>query len=99
MKRKNKIIWGISSLVFLVIIISTGAGLYMLDYALRPDNQEKDFRATDLQGSWKYMLTEYPHISQWVDSLQQTKALKDTFIITDDHIRLHDPYDDDRLHV
>ena len=89
MKRKNKIIWGISSLVFLVIIISTGAGLYMLDYALRPDNQEKDFRATDLQGSWKYMLTEYPHISQWVDSLQQTKALKDTFIITDDHIRLH----------
>ena len=61
----------------------------MLDYALRPDSQEKDFRATDLQGSWKYMLTEYPYISQWVDSLQQTKALKDTFIITDDHIRLH----------
>ena len=89
MKRKNKIIWGIFSLVFLVIIICTGAGLYMLDYALRPDSQEKDFRATDLQGSWKYMLTEYPYISQWVDSLQQTKALKDTFIITDDHIRLH----------
>ncbi len=89
MKRRTKIIWSISGFVFLVIIICTGAGLYMLDYALCPDNQEKDFRETDLQGSWKYMLTEYPFISQWVDSLQQSKALKDTFIITDDHIRLH----------
>lgn len=89
MKRKTKIIWSIVSLITLAILICIGVGLYMLDYALCPDSQGQNFRGKNLQSSWKFILTEYPYINQWVDSLKQNKALKDTFIMTDDHIRLH----------
>lgn len=63
-------------------------GFYMLDYSLRPaDNNGKD-----LKGSWEYMFNTYPELKPWVDSLRQAEALKDTFIIAPDDTRLHGYY-------
>ena len=61
----------------------------MLDYALRPIAVEKDYRASDLSGSWRYMFDKYPEIEPWVDSLRQVAALKDTFVVASDGARLH----------
>lgn len=70
----------------LLILLSVG-GYYMVDYALTPPNRGKD-----IEGSYEYMYKEYPHLHPYMDSLQQTKALRDTFITTIDGIRLHGFY-------
>lgn len=70
----------------LLILLSVG-GYYMVDYALTPPNRGKD-----IEGSYEYMYKEYPHLRPYMDSLQQTKALRDTFITTTDGIRLHGFY-------
>ena len=70
----------------LLILLSVG-GYYMVDYALTPLNRGKD-----IEGSYEYMYKEYPHLRPYMDSLQQTKALRDTFITTIDGIRLHGFY-------
>ncbi|MBQ4519840.1 MAG: alpha/beta hydrolase [Bacteroidaceae bacterium] len=70
----------------LLILLSVG-GYYMVDYALTPPNRGKD-----IEGSYEYMYKEYPHLRPYMDSLQQTKALRDTFITTIDGIRLHGFY-------
>lgn len=86
MERK-KLIIGTASLSGLLIIILLGASQYMLDYSLRPENRGKD-----LTGSRKYMLEKYPHLKPWMDSLEQAKALKDTFIYASDNVKLHAYY-------
>ena len=75
-------------IVFLVLLILLSAGgYYMVDYALSPPNRGKD-----IEGSYEYMYKEYPHLLPYMDSLQQAKALRDTFITTTDGIRLHGFY-------
>lgn len=69
-----------------ILLILIGAGFYMLDYSLKP-NEGKD-----IEGSYQYMFKEYPTLQTWVDSLQQTHALKDTFILASDNARLHALY-------
>lgn len=63
------------------------ASNFMLGYSLSPANRGKD-----LAGSWTYMLDTYPELKPWKDSLEQTRALKDTFIIAPDGNRLHAYY-------
>lgn len=91
-KTHKKVIGIIIGAVLILAVICIGAGNYMLDYALCPEAKDKDFRASDLKGSWEYMFNEYPYLKNWVDSLQQTKALKDTFIYSTDGVRLHAMY-------
>lgn len=67
-------------------------GLYMLDYALCPVAAQKDYRHSNLQGSWNYLFKEYPYVRPWVDSLRRIDALKDTFIVATDGTRLHAYY-------
>ena len=56
----------------------------MLDFSLRPVNRGKD-----MEGSMAYMRQTYPHIVPWIDSLNQCRALRDTFITAPDGIRMH----------
>lgn len=86
-RLKKKLLISIGIAIVSVIIILTGGSLYMLDYSLRPENRGKD-----LEGSLEYMRESYPQIIPWIDSLQQYKALKDTFITAPDGIRLHGYY-------
>lgn len=85
MKKKYLIATGIALVVLVVGLL--GASQYMLDYSLRPKN-----RGRDLPGSWQYMFETYPYLKPWTDSLEQAKALKDTFIYSHDNIKLHAYY-------
>ena len=42
-----------------------------------------------MEGSFTFMREKYPQIIPWVDSLQNHHALRDTFIISPDGIRMH----------
>lgn len=85
MKRKILILSG--AVLLALILTVTGGSLYMLNYSLRPENRGKD-----LQGSMEYMMQNYPQLKPWIDSLQQHRALRDTFITAPDGIRLHAYY-------
>lgn len=85
MKKKYLIATGIALIMLVVGLL--GASQYMLDYSLRPKN-----RGRDLQGSWQYMFETYPYLKPWTDSLEQAKALKDTFIYSHDNIKLRAYY-------
>lgn len=81
----NKKRIGVIGIIILVLLGSiVGGSLYMIDYSLRPVNRGKD-----MEGSMQYMKQTYPHITPWIDSLQQHHALRDTFITAPDGIRLH----------
>lgn len=84
---KKKIIYG--SIITLLVIagILFFASNYLLNYSLKPENRGKD-----LEGSYKFMYEKYPYLKPWVDSLNQVKALKDTFIYAPDGTRLHAYY-------
>ncbi len=81
---KKKILLSVSAAVLVVAAALLGGSLYMLNYSLRPDNRGKK-----MEESMAYMRETYPHITPWLDSLQQHKALRDTFIVSPDGIRLH----------
>ena len=67
-----------------IAAILTGGSLYMLNFSLRPDNRGKD-----MAGSMEYMRNTYPQIVPWVDSLNQHKALRGTFITSPDGLKMH----------
>ena len=78
---------GTSSIFVLLIIVLLGGSQYMLNYSLRPENRGKN-----LESSWQYMFKTYPYLKPWIDSLKQNQALKDTFIYSPDHVKLHAYY-------
>ena len=84
---KKKYLIGTGIVLVLLAAILLGAGQYMLNYSLRPDN-----RGRNLAGSWQYMFDTYPYLKSWKDSLQNAGALKDTFIYAPDDVKMHAYY-------
>ena len=82
--KKKKILIGSGIVLFLLIASLIGGSLYMLNFSLRPINRGKD-----MGGSMAYMRQTYPHIVPWIDSLNQCRALRDTFITAPDGVRMH----------
>lgn len=72
-------------ILLLLIGILAGASFYMVDYSLRPHQYT-------LEESLKSMKRDYPQIVPWVDSLQANQALKDTFIVAPDGVKMHAIY-------
>lgn len=85
--KTKKLIIGIGITLILLMAALLGTSQYMLDYSLRPEN-----RGQDQEESWQYMFNKYPYLKPWVDSLKQAEALKDTFIYSPDHVKLHAYY-------
>lgn len=56
---------------------------FLIDYALKPTPKDFDF---------EYIVEQYPHIHSWLDSLETHKALKDTFILNKEGVKLHAYY-------
>lgn len=87
MERIKKIV-KFCALFFIVFLCLLGVGsYYMVSYALCPENRGKD-----IEGSYAYMFKEYPYLRPYMDSLHQAGALRDTFIIAPDGVRLHGYY-------
>ena len=84
---KKKLGIGLLMLVLLLTVFSIGGSFYLIDYSLRPENENKDQAQT-----MAFMCDQYPHITSWLDSLQQHHALRDTFITAPDGIRMHAYY-------
>ena len=74
---KKNIRYGLLGLLAVAVVALTGGSFYMLGYSLTP----KDNKGKDIPGSYEYMHSKYPFITPWLDSLQTTGALRDTFII------------------
>lgn len=72
----------------LLLIIVIGASIYLLNFALKPDNN----KGRDYTRQYAAMKARYPWIKPWVDSLQNAKAIRDTFIIAQDGDRHHALY-------
>ena len=83
----KKTIYAIIILLVVFIAISFGGGLYLIDYALLPDHRGKDVKE-----SYQQMVKTYPFVGEWLDSLQQVIALKDTTIINREGKQLHAYY-------
>ena len=85
---KKGIKYSLLGLLAVIVIALTSASFYMLGYSLRPEHN----KGKDIPGSYEYMLSEYPQIKPWIDSLQTVGALRDTFIINPDGVQLHAIY-------
>ena len=82
---KKNIRYGLLGLLAVAVVALTGGSFYMLGYSLTP----KDKKGKDIPGSYEYMHSKYPFITPWLDSLQTTGALRDTFIINRKGRQLH----------
>lgn len=82
---KKNIRYGLLGLLAVAVVTLTGGSFYMLGYSLTP----KDNKGKDIPGSYEYMHSKYPFITPWLDSLQTTGALRDTFIINRKGRQLH----------
>lgn len=82
---KKTIRYGLLGLLAVAVVALTGGSFYMLGYSLTP----KDNKGKDIPGSYEYMHSKYPFITPWLDSLQTTGALRDTFIINRKGRQLH----------
>ena len=87
MRKRNKKNWIIGAIVFLLVLTgcTVGGSYYMLNFSLTPNAK---IRAKDAD-SYKYMYANYPFLRPWVDSLNKVNALRDTFILNPEGIRLH----------
>ena len=84
MTIKKKILWSAVVLLLLAMGIIIGGSFYLIDFALRPENRGKNMVESET-----FMRKEYPQIVQWLDSLEEHHALRDTFILAPDGIRMH----------
>jgi len=66
-------------LLAVLLLLTAGTAVYLLDYALRPDSRGKD-----VPGSWREMYAHYDGLQAWHDSLTAAGALRDTAIVAAD---------------
>lgn len=74
--------------MLLLALLLTGAGCYMLNYALCPEAEV----AARRDAAWEDLRSRYPGIVPWLDSLRCAGALRDTTITAPDGARLHALY-------
>lgn len=82
---KNKLL---GCLVAAVVLVVLGGSVYMLSYALVPDNNST--RSYDRM--YENLFSDYPEIRPWHDSLQKAAALCDTFVTMASGERHHAMY-------
>lgn len=87
MTKHPKITHIVGILALILSAVLVGSGWYMLDYALLPDDiRQKDATSLD------FLRKEYPGTVEWMDSMRQAGALRDTFIVGRSGRQLHALY-------
>lgn len=84
----KKITYTIIGIALFISAMIFGGSFYMLDLSLAPNEKIEKKNAE----TFSFMYNDYPFLESWVDSLQQNKALKDTFITNSQGLRLHAYY-------
>ena len=80
----KKVLWTLVIIVTIFVIVLIGGSFYMLDYSLAPDPNRMD---TD--SCYQQQFEDYPESKEWVDSLRNIGALRDTFLIMPSGKRHH----------
>ena len=79
---------GMGVIVFLLAIIPRLGGQQNI-FLMKAESPGPIDKGKDIPGSYEYMHSKYPFITPWLDSLQTTGALRDTFIINRKGRQLH----------
>ena len=88
MKKVLKVLgWG-----FFILIILILAGSLFISHKMVKGILQPECKTRDMEWNWNFMLENAPKAKPWADSLVQTKALKDTTIVSNDGILLHAYY-------
>ena len=67
----------ISSIIVIILLaVVTGGSLYMINYSLAPDDNRKDTAAC-----FRKLITNYPEMKSWLDSMRNCNGLCDTFVM------------------
>ena len=85
--KKKVILWTLGVVFVLIVAVLTGASFYMLDYSLAPDPTR-----ANADSCYQELYSHYPETVEWVDSLNQQQALRDTFLTMPAGNRLHAYY-------
>lgn len=68
--------------VIFLLLVTFGISYYIVHWGLSPsDRNEKE--------TYDYMYSEYPHLKQWVRRLNSNQQLSETYIWSDDSLKLH----------
>lgn len=88
--QHKKFKYGVPTLLVIQIVLAIllGGAAYLLEYSLNPAGRE------ERDAAWRENLSQYPGVTEWVDSMQTVGALRDTFILNDKGLRLHALYAD-----
>lgn len=84
-KRNRRILWTAGIAVAAIVIVLVGASQYMLDFALCPTKN----KGRDYDSQYAVMKKRYPWIGLWIDSIQKTKAARNTLVTAHDGDRHH----------
>lgn len=84
-KRTKRTLWIVGTVVAVILIALLAASQYLLDFALCPAKN----KGRDYASQFAVMKERYPWTGGWMDSIQETKAMRDTFVIAHDGDRHH----------
>ena len=79
---KRKLVYTALAVIVTLVIATIAGSFYLLDYALASKPAD---RTPDLEGE----IRNYPELKPWIDSLDNIKALRDTFIVMPGGERQH----------
>lgn len=85
--KKTRILIGVGLLFTVLCLVLGAAAWYMVDFSLTPEGKQVRKDSTSME-----YLSRYPYAAEWVDSMQQAGALRDTFLTNDKGRRLHALY-------
>lgn len=85
----KKVFWTLAIVVTVYIAALIGVSAYMLDYSLSPDPNRMD-----ADSCFQQLFARYPECEEWVDSLRDICALRDTFLMMPSGERHHAFYVD-----
>ena len=71
----KKLLIGLTLVVLVLLIATTGGSFYMLSYSLAPDTAR-----TDTAKCFQRLAEKHPEVIPWLDSLKTCHALRDTFV-------------------
>ena len=71
----KKLLIGLTLVVLVLLIATTGGSFYMLSYSLAPDTER-----ADTAKCFQRLAEKHPEVIPWLDSLKVCHALRDTFV-------------------
>lgn len=83
-QMQKKVLYWIVGIITLVLILTVSSSEYFLRYAMHRYSD-----AYDIEERFTSFKSEYPQCASWIDSIRQSKALRDTFVMNRDGLKIH----------